>query len=151
MLKTRVPPPLVTAFFAALMWLVAPYAPVVVIREDTRLGLSLISLVLGIVLCLAGVVSFKKSQTTVNPLAPDRASQLVDSGVYRISRNPMYLGMALFLLAWACYLPSLWTVLGVVAFIGYMNHYQIAPEERALKKLFGDQFRAYKRRVRRWI
>lgn len=151
MLHNKIPPPLVAALFAVAMWALAPLAPTVIIAEGIRLTVGVGSILVGIVFATAGVLSFRQAKTTVNPLKPASASSLVDSGVYRLSRNPMYFGLACFLLAWACALPSLWSMLGVVGFMGYMGHFQIGPEERALKKRFGDDFRKYKRRVRRWI
>jgi protein-S-isoprenylcysteine O-methyltransferase Ste14 len=100
----------------------------------------------------ARVTSFRRAQTTVDPTRPAKASALVVGGVYRLSRNPMYLGFLLLLLAWGVYLshlPSL--LLAPLAFVLYLNRFQITPEERALESLFGDEYRAYKREVRRWL
>ena len=87
----------------------------------------------------------------VNPNKPEQASKLVTSGIYRISRNPMYLGFAFILAGWGVWLSSVWAMLGVIGFIGYLTLFQIMPEERALTKLFGDEFTIYKARVRRWL
>ncbi|WP_299803911.1 isoprenylcysteine carboxylmethyltransferase family protein [uncultured Shewanella sp.] len=108
-------------------------------------------LILGMLSAIAGVISFKRAKTTVNPLKPETASALVASGMYRLSRNPMYLGMTLALCAWACYLASLWSMLGIVGFMLYMQRFQIQPEERALEAIFGQAFIDYKKRVRPWI
>ena len=73
------------------------------------------------------------------------------AGIYRVSRNPMYLGFAILLLAWAVFLASPWMLLGVPAFMMFISRFQIQPEERALESLFGEEFRDYKARVRRWL
>lgn len=99
---------------------------------------------------VAGLVAFRRASTTINPLHPERASALVTGGVYRITRNPMYVGLAFALLAWAAYLGSPWALLGPVAFVGYITHFQIVPEERILRARFA-QFDAYAARVRRWL
>lgn len=116
-------------------------------------GLSLCLLVLvGLSFDLAGLLAFRASRTTVNPLRPERASALVTRGVYRITRNPMYVGMVFLLLAWGVYLahwPAL--LLGPVVYMLYLNRFQIAPEERALLGLFGEEYRTYMARVRRWL
>ena len=70
--------------------------------------------------------------------------------IYRLSRNPMYLGFLLVLAAWAVLLANVLVLLPVVAFVIYMNRFQITPEERALAVMFGTEFNAYKRRVRKW-
>ncbi|MGS0694685.1 methyltransferase family protein [Shewanella sp. 0m-4] len=108
-------------------------------------------LLLGLLSAIAGVISFKRAKTTVNPLKPETASALVTSGMYRLSRNPMYLGMVFALCAWACYLESIWSVVGIIGYILYMQRFQIRPEERALKSLFGQVFIDYKSRVRPWL
>lgn len=100
---------------------------------------------------IAGVLAFRRARTTVNPWRPERASALVDTGIYRHTRNPMYLGLLLGLLGWAVYLGSLLALLLALAFVPWMNRFQIGPEERALERIFGDDFAAYRRRVRRWL
>ncbi|GIU38097.1 isoprenylcysteine carboxylmethyltransferase family protein [Shewanella schlegeliana] len=108
-------------------------------------------LAFGVFCAIAGVISFNRAKTTVHPLKPETASALVTSGIYRFSRNPMYLGMALALCAWACYLGSIWSVVGIAGFLLYMYRFQIRPEERALEAIFGQEFIGYKKRVRPWI
>jgi protein-S-isoprenylcysteine O-methyltransferase Ste14 len=100
---------------------------------------------------LAGVVSFRRAKTTVNPLKPEKASSLVTGGIYKVTRNPMYLGLVLVLLAWAVFLSSAWALAGPVAFVLYMNRFQIEPEERVMGTMFGDNYSEYKARVRRWL
>ena len=134
-------------FFAFAIPLVAAAVGVVVARSPMYAAMSLV----GAFFCLAGVVSFRRAKTTVNPLKPEQASSLVTSGIYRWSRNPMYVGFALFLVAWAAWLASPWTLLGVAGFVLYMNRFQIGPEERALASLFGIDFNHYCASVRRWL
>jgi len=100
---------------------------------------------------LAGVVAFRRHKTTVNPFRPDQSSSLVASGIYRFSRNPMYLGFLLALLGWAAYLANWASALLLPAFVAYMNRFQIKPEERALAERFGPEFLAYCKSVRRWL
>ncbi len=150
-LENRIPPPVVTLLFALLMWLVARYVPGVELSHSTRVVVAALVVAIGLGFVLAGVLSFRRAQTTVNPLKPETTSALVTSGVYQYSRNPMYLGFALFLLAWACYLASPAALLGPAGFVLYMNRLQIRPEERALAALFGREFQVYQERVRRWL
>jgi protein-S-isoprenylcysteine O-methyltransferase Ste14 len=105
----------------------------------------------GIGFSAAGVLAFRRARTTVNPTTPEKATALVSSGAYRITRNPMYVGLAWVLVAWAVFLSSGWALLGVVAFVLYIGRFQIAPEERALAQLFGSEYAAYRARVRRWL
>ncbi|MBU2970844.1 isoprenylcysteine carboxylmethyltransferase family protein [Pseudoalteromonas sp. C2R02] len=149
--KNRVPPPIVMLIFAVLMWGISQISINIEMSYLIRM-LSLLTLILfGMLFCIAGVVSFKLAKTTTNPLKPEAATSLVVSGIYKYSRNPMYLGFALFLLAWSVYLASMLSILGVVVFVCYMNQFQIMPEEAALNKVFGDEFEQYKSKVRRWL
>jgi protein-S-isoprenylcysteine O-methyltransferase Ste14 len=107
--------------------------------------------VVGALLAILGVYEFRRASTTVNPLTPDNASRVVKSGVFRCSRNPMYLGMALLLLALALNQSHALSFAWVAGYVAYLNRFQIRPEERALEARFGDEFRAYAKAVRRWI
>lgn len=98
-----------------------------------------------------GMVSFYKMKTTVDPSEPQKASKLVTFGVYRFTRNPMYLGMLIILIGWAIRLGNPLGIIGIVLFIWYMNTYQIKPEERVLEEKFGMDYKNYKLRTRRWI
>lgn len=151
-LENRIPPVAVAALFGVLMWLAAYYLPgVLALPIEWRAGLALAVLLVGAFICLAGVVSFRQASTTVNPLQPETASALVSSGIYRYTRNPMYLGFATALLAWSILLGSPVSVLGVLGFVLFMNRFQIRSEERALANLFGSDFEQYCRTVRRWL
>ena len=105
----------------------------------------------GLALDITGLAHFVRARTTVNPLNPSAASALVTRGVYRFTRNPMYLGVALLLLAWGIYLANVGALALVPLFVLYINRFQIAPEEHALRARFGSDFDAYCRRVRRWL
>ena len=117
-------------------------------------GRTIVAVVLFLVAAaigMAGVRAFHRARTTSNPLRPERASALVSSGIYRYTRNPMYVALALALLAWAAWLGHALAPAGVVAFVAWMNRFQIAPEERALQALFGEEFERYCAEVRRWL
>ncbi|WP_312205756.1 methyltransferase family protein [Pseudomonas kuykendallii] len=151
-LENRIPPPLVATLFGLLMWLAARQLPgTLQLPIEWRIGLAMLVLIAGVAICLAGVLSFRHARTTVNPLKPETASALVCSGVYRYTRNPMYLGFATALLAWAIYLAWPPALLGVLGFVLYLNRFQIEPEERALAGLFGSDFEQYCSRVKRWL
>jgi protein-S-isoprenylcysteine O-methyltransferase Ste14 len=132
-LENRVPPLLVAVLIALLMGLSGPRLPSIELTWTARLTVALPVLFLGLGVCFAGVLSFRRARTTVNPLQPQQASALVEAGIYHYSRNPMYLGFAITLAAWALALASPLTLLGVVAFVLYMNRFQIAAEEWALE------------------
>jgi protein-S-isoprenylcysteine O-methyltransferase Ste14 len=116
-----------------------------------RLVVALALVLAGALVAAAGVVAFRRHKTTVNPFTPDQSSSLVTMGVYRFSRNPMYLGFLLALAGWAVYLASWPAALWLPAFVLYMNRFQIQPEERALLERFGQQFVTYSKTTRRWL
>jgi protein-S-isoprenylcysteine O-methyltransferase Ste14 len=150
-LELKVPPPLVALILGAAMWALSEVIPVLGTRGLlTHVAAGAIALAGG-AFSLAGILSFRRAQTTVNPLKPENASSLVTGGVYRFTRNPMYVGLLFVLVAWAVFLVNPWTLLGPVLFVAYMNRFQIKPEERALVTLFGEQYAAYAAKVRRWL
>ncbi|HPT16688.1 MAG TPA: isoprenylcysteine carboxylmethyltransferase family protein [Kiritimatiellia bacterium] len=105
----------------------------------------------GAVLGLGGVATFLFARTTLHPERPQRASKLVTTGIYRISRNPMYAGLLCVLAGGALALGNALALLAPAAFVAYMNRFQIRPEERALREKFGAAFDAYAGAVRRWL
>ena len=150
-LEAKVPPPAVGVAGALIIWAISWLAPLVAMPSRVRLAVSLAFVVVGVGFSVAGVLSFRRTQTTLNPTKPQEASSLVSTGIYRVTRNPMYLGLSLVLVAWAVFLSSAWALLGVAAFVLYIDRLQIAPEERALSKLFGSEYSAYQAKVRRWL
>ena len=150
-LENRIPPPLVAAASAGAMWYLATWTPAVGIPSEIRIAAAILLCAAGLCVMLAGVVSFRQAQTTVNPLKPETATALVTSGVYRYTRNPMYLGMLVVLLAWAVFLASPAALAGVLGFWWYIGRFQVRPEEKALAALFGNSFNDFTTRVRRWL
>ncbi|TNF62161.1 MAG: isoprenylcysteine carboxylmethyltransferase family protein [Burkholderiales bacterium] len=150
-LENLIPPPVVAALVAALMWWLSGLPPAWPWPAGERTALVLALVALGLAFDLSGLLVFLRQRTTINPLRPHRASSLATAGVYRITRNPMYVGLCCLLLAWAVHLWSPWALAGPLLFVAYITRFQIVPEERALEALFGEQYRAYRARVRRWL
>ncbi len=150
-LEHKIPPPVVGTLVAAAMWSVSALEPQFPSATGPKYAAVAILVVAGVVFDLLGLLAFRAVRTTVNPLKPERASALVTGGVYRISRNPMYVGMVLLLLAWAVYLSALLPFAGPLIFGLYITRFQIQSEERVLKDIFGEKYSAYASRVRRWL
>lgn len=150
-LALRIPPLVVLAVVAGLMWLATRVAPATDFPFPARQAIALGLAAVGVSVAVAGVVSFRLAKTTVNPLTPETASSLVVSGIYRLSRNPMYLGALLVLIGWAVFLANALTFIVAITFVLYLNRFQIIPEEKALTTRFGPEFAAYCAKVRRWI
>jgi len=150
-LELRVPPVAVVLIAALLMWMLARRTPRLDWVTQWRLVAALVLLAAGVLVAVAGVLEFRRARTTVNPTKPEAASAMVRSGIYRHTRNPMYLGMLLVLAAWAAWLASPVALAVLPAFVLYLNRFQIEPEERVLAGLFAGEFDAYRRSVRRWL
>jgi protein-S-isoprenylcysteine O-methyltransferase Ste14 len=149
-LELKVPPVAVGVLTAGAMAAAARW-PQLEFTLPWRTPLALAIALAGVAVAAAGVVAFRRRRTTVDPRTPERASAIVEDGVYRISRNPMYVGMFAVLIGWALILSSWAGVAMLPAFVIYMNRFQILPEERALSDRFGDAYLDYTRRVRRWL
>ncbi len=133
------------------MWGLAFYTPALALPTTTRVGLAAAVALIGGAFSLAGLLAFRKAKTTVNPMNPGAASSLVSTGVYRFTRNPMYVGLLFVLLGLAILLSAPFSLLGPLFFVVYIGRFQIKPEEQVLAGMFGSEFAAYQARVRRWL
>lgn len=147
----KVPPVVLMLVAAAFAWLLARLAPFGAISKLVALVATLLCVAMGAVFLFSALLSFRKRGTTVDPMNPQNAQSLVVGGLYRVTRNQMYVGFSWFLGAWCFYLgyPGAFIVLPLFVFA--MTHLQIKPEERALKIKFGIDYANYMRRVRRWL
>lgn len=149
--ELKVPPVALAVIFAVVMWAAS------IIFSATSFPLRGASIVAfgfafgGGGIAAAGVSAFRQHHTTVNPMKPETTTSIVTAGIYRVTRNPMYLGLAIALVGWAIYLANLAALLIVPAFVTCMTRFQIKPEERALLAKFGPSFADYMAAVRRWI
>jgi protein-S-isoprenylcysteine O-methyltransferase Ste14 len=149
-LEVKIPPPLVALVLALLIWATSLAGPAFHFVLRGRVFVALALFLLGAIISIAGVISFRRAKTTVNPMKPGSASSLVISGVYKFTRNPMYLGLLFVLSGFVVLRANALALIWIPAFVLYMNRFQIIPEERALESLFKDEFLAYKAKVRRW-
>lgn len=150
-LELRIPPVALVLAIAACMWLASVLGPDNDLVSAFSMPIGAAIAMAGAVVALLGVMAFREARTTVNPTTPNASSSIVASGIYRVSRNPMYLGFLLMLCGWAVYLSNAFACLFLPAFVLYMNRFQIEPEERALEAKFGTHYSAYKQQVRRWL
>ncbi len=150
-LKLKLPPPLVALIVALLMWAVSGLVPPLDVPLAWRLAAALLLAGAGLVLRGAAQLAFVRARTTINPMQPQASASIVSHGVYRFTRNPMYLGRTLQLLGWGAFLANAWALLLVPLYVLYIDRFQIRPEERALAGQFGEAYIAYSQRVRRWL
>jgi protein-S-isoprenylcysteine O-methyltransferase Ste14 len=150
-LDNKVPPPAVALLVAAMMWHLSTYEPALSLSAEMSEILILFLVIVGVSFDVCGLLAFRQLKTTINPMSPNKTSALVTGGIYRLSRNPMYVGLFLFLMAWAIQLSMLWPFIGPVLFVIYITRFQITPEERVMESKFGDEYSIYKNKVRRWL
>lgn len=144
--QPKIPPPLIFVLCATVI-LVAP--------KGWLFSLSML-IPFGILLMALGIAAvslwqFHQAKTSINPLKLDRTSCLITKGIYAYSRNPMYLSLLLSLVALWFYSQNLNGIVGVLAFFYLINHWQIAAEEQALTRLFGEEYKSYQRKTGRWF
>lgn len=145
-LELRIPPVLVLLACIALAFILA--------LAGGWAGLQILAPALflaGFGVAVAGVLAFRKAQTTLDPTKPTESSSLVTGGIYRFTRNPMYLGMTLILLGWICKMGIGFSLLSLFVFIWFISKYQIMPEEKILSEHFGSPYTDYCKQVRRWL
>jgi protein-S-isoprenylcysteine O-methyltransferase Ste14 len=148
-MKTKIPPPLVMIFFGICIFVSKKILPEIDIGAFGYLGFVFYSI--AAFLIISAGAAFRKHQTTVNPLKPDSASSLVSSGVFKYSRNPMYLAMVFMLIGVSLNKNILGGVIFTPIFAWYITIFQIIPEEESMAKLFGEEFDNYRSKVRRWL
>lgn len=150
-LETRIPPPLVMLLLGMLAYAIAHQAPGLAMDIPWR-GYLVAALVgLGLAFDLLPALSFRRARTTVNPTKPASTTSLVTGGIYRYTRNPMYVGQALMLAGWALYLANAAALVVVPLFVLYITRFQIVPEERVLSARFPGAYAEFCQRTRRWL
>ena len=150
-MKLRIPPVLQFFLCGALAMLVSHYLPSLSYDSSILKIPAYVIGLAGILLLLMAVAAFVKARTTVNPHKPETASKLVTTGLYRISRNPMYLALVMLLIAGAFLLGNWASFIGPGVFVALITYLQIKPEEEVLTGQFGAAYTAYCQQTRRWI
>lgn len=152
-LELLIPPPIVAAVVALLMWLSHLYWPLFAWSMSVSGQFLLMGLLvlLAVIFGVGALLRFRTLHTTADPRNPHRTQQLAITGVYAYSRNPMYLGVYFLLLCWAIYLTNWAALVLSLLFVGFITRFQIIPEERVLQKMFGASYQHYCEKVRRWI
>ena len=147
-LNTKIPPPIVTFLCIGVIYL---FESQIEYSQTDLKAISIIFLILGSIIIFLAVLKFIKTKTTVDPTRPHKTSNLVISGIYKITRNPMYLGMLFLIIAYALYNNNIIGCIIIPIFIFYINKFQIEPEEIEMRKKFGESFENYCKKVNRWL
>ena len=148
-MKTKIPPPII-----ALTCIVINYLSTYLINPIKFPNIEIIGiliLLVGLITAMLAIFLFKKDKTTVNPINPEEATTLVTTGIFSITRNPMYLGLFFVIFSTVLFFGSWFGIIILILFVWYINKFQIIPEEEAMEKLFGNKYYEYRQNVRRWI
>jgi len=150
-MKLRVPPLAQLVVCALIGWLAAGLVPQFAYSSSLIRAIGWVLTACGGLILTASTMAFIQAKTTVNPMTPSQANQLVRTGLYRYSRNPMYLGMAAVLVGFALLLQNAIALVAPALFVLAITYLQIVPEERILARQFGQDFDSYRKSVARWI
>lgn len=152
-LELKLPPVPLMLLLGFFAWLIARFVPALTLDMSAPLRwfLAVMTILPGVSIAIAGGLAFRRNETTVNPLSPEKASAIVTEGVYRYSRNPMYVGLTLILTGWILYLGNPVGIVLPLVLVWWLNRFQIEPEERALADRFGEAYADYCRQVPRWV
>ncbi len=150
-LELKVPPLALTALALVPILAAGQWLQIAELPFPGHRVVSIAALVIGLTILFGAALQFRLQHTTLDPRVPGKATEFVAKGLYRFSRNPMYLGMALVLFGVAAWRSNGVGYLVVGLFCAYLTEFQIKPEEQALEGLFGATYSAYKARVRRWV
>ena len=148
-MKTKIPPPII-----ALICIILNYLSTYIINPIKFPNSEIISgfiFLVGLLTAIFAILLFKKYKTTVNPLKPEETTTLVTTGIFSITRNPMYLGLFFLISSTVLFFGSWFGIIILIIFVWYINKFQIIPEEQTMEKLFGKKYNDYRQNVRRWI
>ncbi len=150
-MKLKIPPAFQVLLFILLMWGIAKISGIKHIEFEQQKNVSRLFFIIGITIGIIAIYAFRKARTTVDPTQPEKASKLVVVSIYKMTRNPMYLGMLFIVIAFAIRLGNVYTLPVVFLYVWYITAFQIKPEEEVLTQLFGEEYKVYCKKVRRWI
>ena len=148
-MKTKIPPPILALVMIVLIYLSSLFVESITFNYQG--SSSVLFIILGAACALPSFKLFAKFKTTITPLKPSDATALVTEGMYRYSRNPMYLGLLLWTIASTIWFGTWFGIIINIVFVFLINFLQIIPEEEALLEIFGEEYEEYKKNVRRWI
>ncbi len=150
-LELRIPPPLVALICAVLIWALNRLFTQFDYDFTGQRSIAIFLLAVGLTIDTLALLKFRQQKTTINPMKPNESTDLVITGVYKFSRNPMYLGLLIILCAWTLYVGNLISIVVLPIFIFYITKFQVLPEEAIMLKKFDQSYVEYKQKVRRWI
>ncbi len=145
----KIPPPILVLILVVSSFLSSKKIDVIHIPHQTLV--SILILLIGILILIIPVTKFIKYKTTIDPIEFKKVNKLVTSGIYKYSRNPMYLGLLLIVISSSILYLNIYSVSTPIFFYYWINRFQIQREEIFLTEKFGKEYLSYKTKTRRWI
>ena len=145
----KIPPPILVLILVVSSCLSSKKIDVIHIPNQTLT--SILILLIGILILIIPISKFIKSKTTIDPIKFKKVNKLVTSGIYKYSRNPMYLGLLLIVISSSILYLNIYSVITPMIFYYWINRFQIKREEIFLTEKFGKEYLLYMTRTRRWI
>jgi protein-S-isoprenylcysteine O-methyltransferase Ste14 len=148
-INPMVHPPIIALMFVVIAYFLGRFAPLPFVAPVILRNIGLFMTFVGFLLGIGAFIEFRKARTTLDPHGS--AKQLVTSGIYRFTRNPIYLGFLLMVIGLPLNSGLYWGAVVAPFYILTMNRLVIEREETYLEGKFKDVFASYKTRVRRWL
>ena len=145
----KIPPPLLVLILVISNYFSSKKIDLIIL--PTQNLISFIILLIGILILITPIFKFIKSKTTIDPIKFKKVTRLITSGIYKYSRNPMYLGLLMIVMSTSIFYLNIFSITTPMLFYFWINRFQIKREEIFLTQKFGKEYLSYKNKTRRWI
>ena len=145
----KIPPPLLVLILVISNYFSSKKIDLILLPNQNLI--SFIILLVGVLILINPILKFIKSKTTIDPIKFKKVNKLITSGIYKYSRNPMYLGLLMIVISTSIFYLNIFSMLTPFLFILWINKFQIKREEDFLTEKFGEEYLSYKKKTRRWI
>ena len=145
----KIPPPILALILVSSNYFLSKKIdPIHLPNQDL---ISIIILLIGLLILTNPIFKFIKSKTTIDPIKFKKVNKLIISGIYKYSRNPMYLGLLMIVISTSIFFLNIFSITTPLLFYCWINRFQIKREEIFLTEKFGEEYMSYKIKTRRWI
>ena len=145
----KIPPPLLVLILVVSNYFSSKKIDLILLpNQDIT---AIIIFLIGMLILINPIFKFIKSKTTIDPIKFKKVNKLITSGIYKYSRNPLYLGLLMLVTSTSIFYLNIFTITTPVFFYFWINRFQIKREEIFLTKKFGKEYLLYKTKTRRWI
>tara|TARA_B100000035_G_scaffold308228_1_gene312567 strand:+ start:657 stop:1100 length:444 start_codon:yes stop_codon:yes gene_type:complete len=145
----KIPPPLLVLILVVSNYFSSKKIDLILIPNQNLI--SFIIFLIGVIILINPIIKFIKSKTTIDPINFKKVNKLIISGIYKYSRNPMYLGLLMIVISNTIFFLNIFSIITPILFYFWINNFQIKREEIFLTEKFGKEYLLYMNKTRRWI